>query len=324
VANLCITTRCNQHCSYCFARDHVAHRTAPLDLAEEQLEWRLALLDRAGVEEVRLIGGEPTLHPRFPALVQAIAAQGRRIVVFSNGIIPAASLAALQALPASQCGVLVNTAHPSEDGQGHARRLQTLAALGQRASLSFNIHRADVSLDYLPEVIAETGCAPAVRLGLAHPCLSGANQSLHPKQYPSVAPKIVALAANAARRGIHVHFDCGFVRCMFTVEQLAALEEHGVGARWKCGPIVDIDVSADALPCFALARDYRYALRPDMDLAVARASLEQRLAGFRRAGVYRECSACSLKASGECAGGCLSATIRRFRDAAPIEIRTGG
>ena len=77
-------------CSYCFARDELqaqgkdhASRFISLDDFVERLDF----LDRSDIREARLIGGEPTLHPLFPELIRLARERGKRIVVFSHGLI---------------------------------------------------------------------------------------------------------------------------------------------------------------------------------------------------------------------------------------------
>ena len=76
--------------SYCFAGAYLAtsrdQGAAFIDAAA--FEQRLDFLERSGIPEARLIGGEPTLHPAFPDLVAAARSRGLRITVFSHGLMP--------------------------------------------------------------------------------------------------------------------------------------------------------------------------------------------------------------------------------------------
>ncbi len=67
MANLVISAICNQNCAYCFTTDHrqPGHDFLPLGAFGERLDF----LFRSGIQEARLLGGEPTLHPQFPELV---------------------------------------------------------------------------------------------------------------------------------------------------------------------------------------------------------------------------------------------------------------
>jgi len=315
MANLTISAVCNQHCSYCFTRDHLNGSRASrnfLDVAD--FDARLDFLDRSNIDQARLLGGEPTLHPQFPELVERARARSKKITVFTNGLMPEEALACLEKLSPTECNVLVNVNEPVEAGEAtYERQLAAIHRLGKRASLGFNIYRVDFQPDFLLSLIGEAGCRPAIRLGLAHPCLSGDNQYIHPNQYVAIGQKIVSFARLAARAGVIVEFDCGFVRCMFSDEDLETLEAIGAGVGWRCNPILDVDIDGQVIHCYPLSGLGSLPLTPETDAPALRKAFESLTRSYRQAGVFQECSTCPFKRSGVCFGGCLAATIRRFR-----------
>jgi hypothetical protein len=222
MANLTVSAVCNQHCSYCFTRDHLnGSRVSRNFLDVADFDARLNFLDRSSIDQVRLLGGEPTLHPQFPELVERARARSKKILVFTNGLMPEEALARLEELSPTECTVLVNVNEPVEAGEAtYERQRAAIHRLGKRALLGFNIYRTDFQPDFLLSLISEAGCRPVIRLGLAHPCLSGDNQYIHPNQYVAIGQKIVSFARLAAGTGVIVEFDCGFVRCMFSDEDL--------------------------------------------------------------------------------------------------------
>src|SRR5512141_2870784 len=98
MTNLLLTNLCNRECSYCFA---VSYRKAASGhyLSEDQYQQFLDYLDRSNIDQVRLLGGEPTLHPQFDSLVQSAWGRGKSVIVFSNGFMPERALEALLELP---------------------------------------------------------------------------------------------------------------------------------------------------------------------------------------------------------------------------------
>jgi hypothetical protein len=179
--------------------------------------------------------------------------------------------------------------------------------------LGFNIYRVNCQFEFLLPIIAETGCQPVIRLGMAQPCLSGTNQYIRPSQYRLVGTKIVRFAQVAADAGVTLEFDCGFVRCMFSERDLETLKALGAGVGWRCNPILDIDVTGRVIHCYPLSRFAHFRLAPEADASTLRGAFELRTQPYRQSGVYQECATCPSKHSGECTGGCLSVTMRRFR-----------
>jgi hypothetical protein len=315
VANLAISAVCNQRCPYCFAVDHYgAYRLDQGFLRTEDFGSRLDFLARSGIDQVRLMGGEPTLHPRFNELASQALAAGFKLAVFSNGLMPGDVLAFLAALPADRCTVLLNINEPAITGElNHQRRCAAIAHLGERAVLSFNIHRADCDFDFLLPIVVESGCQPAIRLGLAHPCLTGANRYLRLNQYSFVGRRIAEFAVRASARKVSLQFDCGFVPCMFAEDDRAALAHAGVRAEWHCAPIPDVDIEGRLIYCYPLSGLGSLPPGREGDAAAARSAFQAQVHSYRQAGIFKECAFCLFKRSGECPGGCLAATIRRFQ-----------
>lgn len=323
MANLIVSDACPMRCPFCFAGDQMARSANGLSryLPLAEFDRRLAFLDRSGIGEARLIGGEPTLHPQFPELVER--AQGRRIVVFTNGLIPERALACLERLPETQCTVLVNmnaTRRPGGPGAAEARhRAAVVHRLGARAKLGFTISRVNFDLDPLFKLVIAAGAQRGIRLGLAQPILGGSNEYLHPKQYPAAGKRIADFAERGAQTDVRLELDCGFVRCMFSDEQVKILADANTDLGWRCNPVLDIALDGTVSHCFPLASSVRTRLTGDLDAAELRGRLAARTGPYRLAGIYRRCSRCPLKLQSECTGGCLAATMRRFRQR-PVRI----
>ena len=324
MANLAVSTVCNQHCPYCFTNDHLnGSRADGGFLTVGDFDARLDLLDRSDIDQARLLGGEPTLHPQFSELVERARMGEKRIVVFTNGLMPEESLACLEQVPVTECTILVNVNDPAEvEVESFERQRATIRRLGERVLLGFNIYRPDFQPDFLLSLIAEAGCRPAVRLGLAHPCLSGENQHILPHQYVFIGEKIARFARTAAEAGVTVEFDCGFVRCMFSDEDLETLKALGADVGWKCNPILDVDLDGEVIHCYPLSQLGSFPLTPETNAPALRNGFEALTRPYRQAGIFQECSTCPFKRSGECPGGCLAATIRRFHPA-PAQLAAG-
>jgi hypothetical protein len=320
VANLVVTGICNLSCAFCFAPAQSllpGGRREKAFISLETFEERLQFLDRSGIGEVRLIGGEPSLHPQFPELIRLARAHGKRLLVFTNGLLSEPALACLETLPPEECTVLVNmsAARASQNlsTAEDSRRREVMRRMGQRALPGVNLYRADFQLDGLFEVIQATGCRKAIRLGLAQPVLSGENEYLHPKQYRAAGRKIARLASQAGQAGIRLEFDCGFVRCMFSESDLERLRQAGTKMEWRCNPILDIGLDGSAVHCFPLGSMMSAPLSGETTAGQLRQAMEQFRRPYRMAGVFPDCSGCLYKGRNECAGGCLANTIRRFR-----------
>ncbi|MGW0737672.1 radical SAM protein [Streptomyces sp. NPDC002851] len=77
-----ITGRCQLTCTHCYAESGPAKGHGTMTTGE----WQRIITEAAamGVQTVQLIGGEPTMHPDFAALVEHALSCGLRVQVYSN------------------------------------------------------------------------------------------------------------------------------------------------------------------------------------------------------------------------------------------------
>ena len=78
LASVEITQRCNNHCPYCY------QTRAERDMPVAQFVALLDELVAEDVESVALGGGEPTLHPALPVLLNAVHKRGLRAGLTTN------------------------------------------------------------------------------------------------------------------------------------------------------------------------------------------------------------------------------------------------
>jgi len=322
MANLTVSEVCNMACPFCFAGYHTPAARASADsafLSLDDFERRLDFLDRSNINDVRLMGGEPTLHPQFVELVQRTRQRHKKVVVFTNGVMPETALRCLEELPVEACRVLVNMnssrktgGHMAEDLQ---RRGEVLRRLGQRAFPGYTIFSPNFQLEPLVQAILDSDCRKAIRVGLAQPMTNSTNVYLHPKQYPLVGQRLAEMARAAAEVGIQVELDCGFVHCMFSQADFEFFMQSAKESLFHCNAILDIGLDDHVIHCFPLAGQKAVQLEPGVTDKALREELHTIMQPYRAAGIYKECSTCHFKSNAECTGGCLAGTLLRFRQA---------
>jgi sulfatase maturation enzyme AslB (radical SAM superfamily) len=323
VANLCITSVCNQRCDYCFARNGPSDGGVPF-MPWDRFVIALDLVQRSGLKEARLLGGEPTLHPEFPRMVAEVVSRDMKLLVFTNGQAPEAALKALEA-HASSVTALLNVSFSDDFTVPDVRPQQDfLRRLRERVCLGVNLYTTRIrSLSLLLDWINTYGLARSVRLGLAHGRIGTQNQWLRPKQYHMVAPAILEFAIAARASAVELSFDCGFVPCMFSSEAGQRLREMGIQLRSSCEPVLDILPTGEIAHCYPLADLHREHLTAGMNRQMLRDRFQARFAANRRATIFKECAACAALQASECTGGCLAASLSRLhcrQDAAAFAV----
>jgi len=326
MANLAITARCNRDCSYCFAMDTLEKLDAKTSMMSmEVFDRSLRFLQRSGIDEVRLLGGEPTVHPEFGAMVDLALERGFRIVVFSGGLIPERALDKLAAIPGDRLSVLVNVFDPRDATESDlSRQGDVYGRLGSRVMLGLNIASPAVEPDFMLRLIKLYGLRKRVRLGLAHPILGGENVSLHPRHYPEVGTRVTDFGLRALRDGVTIEFDCGWVPCMFPEGALEMLRKGPDEVGLRCNPILDTMPDGQVISCFPLAPHGTETLSDQETAAGLRSRFETRQRPDRGHMLYQKCVTCDWRARGECTGGCLSASLgRRRSDSFSLTISAG-
>lgn len=253
MTNLLVTTACSAGCEFCFARSMMGSARGE-HMPLHRYQRMLGVIRDCGGTEVRLVGGEPTLHPEFPELVTMAETLGLRLTVLSNGLMPDAAVDRLARLDDDHCSILINC-NVALDGAGSQRLHQLLARLGPKVVLGFTIDRIPFDPEPVLKLLEDTPRAGQfLRVGMAHPALGAANRHLHPKQYPAVGALLAPLARRATALGVRLAFDCGFVRCQLDDDTVEALNANEAQTRFECRPIVDIAVDGfTAVHCLATA-----------------------------------------------------------------------
>lgn len=316
MANISITSQCNQHCKYCFARDYYRRYSPGIEFMSDSLfHDALDFLDRSGIQQVRLLGGEPTLHPRFIDFMEEIRRKGLPTMIFSNGLIEDPVLEYIDSRNNRDVALVIHLAMTGRSSEKAIRRQRrTLKILGEKAMIGINIDRPSDDLSGLLETVRRFGLAPYIRLGLAHPSLVGSNQYLHPGRYGDVGLSLIQLLEEGEMQGVGFHFDCGFVPCLFRSLPWERVRDVLSRAVFVCGPVPDILADGSLVPCYPLAGWISPERLDLFDTATDSIQFfKEKMDRYRNTGIFRECGECIFREHGICAGGCLALAIKRMR-----------
>lgn len=81
-ADFFITKKCTNSCIFCSEKFKLDGSDLPFDKIKRVLKEQ----KKKGVELLHLVGGEPTLHPDFPAILKFAKALGFKIFIITNGV----------------------------------------------------------------------------------------------------------------------------------------------------------------------------------------------------------------------------------------------
>jgi hypothetical protein len=222
-------------------------------------------------------------------------------------------LAFLQRCDTREIGLLVNVNDPSTYAPGEYPRLrERLRSLGDKVTCGYNISQPEFDLEAVIRLVPELGLYHSVRVGLAHPVLSGQNQCLDWGQAPAVARRIIEAARLADSLDVVLGFDCGFTLCMFQ-DYYRELIDLRVNFRCCCQPVLDLTPDGQIWYCLALwGHDQPLGVDACADLDAFRERYEERFRVIRSAGFLEACPTCKFHRTGQCSGGCLSRMLKQW------------
>lgn len=313
--NILFTDYCDQRCDYCFAQGKLDPRKRTQShISLENLGIAIDFLKRSKRSNVGVIGGEPTLHPEFRFCLQMLIDSKLKVLLFTHGLMDPKNMEFLHDTPEELISMLFNVNEVSSYSRSKIDILENnLAALRHRVTLGFTIARSDFSLQYHLDLIARYELQPVVRLGIAAPIWGESNQHVSLAEHPYVAEQITAWSYKCEKAGVQLSFDCGFLLCSFTNEQLGQLCRMGSFLTAHCSGPIDVGPELDVWRCFATSMIWNKKLNDFSTIDEINDYFTRKFNKFRSIGSLDECFTCPKLPSGLCAGGCLGHTLRSFQ-----------
>ncbi|MGA2262786.1 MAG: radical SAM protein [Acidobacteriota bacterium] len=321
MANVLLTTRCNLHCAYCFAQERLQeNRNQVMTLADAAKV--IGFLKRSGHPIFRAMGGEPTLHPGFPAILQMALEQDMRVDVLSNATWPDSYNALFRRVSPRRLLFLLNIDHPDSYSPHVWRRIQNnLEAVAGRGTvtLSFNIFEKQPRYEYLLDLIRAHGINK-LRMSFSLPVVGVHNACLSLDDLKEMGSFVVDFVHQVEALGVNAQLDNAFPLCIFNHEQAGELLTKGVfdlQRNARCGPIIDIGPDLSVWCCFCLSHLWNRHLDEFENLQAIEDFYKQAMSAYQgRLFPLDECHQCRYREVWGCQGGCLSYTILKHGDMA--------
>ncbi len=308
--NLMLTNWCNYKCSYCFGMDMMAPKVEAEAMSDAVFLGILNWLEKTNYKRpIHLMGGEPTLHPKFEWIVNTLLEQDHTITIFSNLATEKAPLYSekLADLPITW---VVNINPPYKwTSEQQVRIRRSLQNLGKAASITFNIMPNEDDNEWAINLIEEFNLARNIKVGFVLPTYNQSNYALNDNEYKIVAEKVVQLAQMAEKKDIKLEYECGVPTCAFTNEQLGILWRCGSAVRSGCCSRLDITPFGDVIYCLPLATVASKKYDEFKNYEDARSWFETIFAPYRRLGRISDCATCNLMKPQLCNGACLAKNL---------------
>lgn len=316
--NIALTYTCNQDCAYCFGRDAMrSYRGRPSqnELSFENLKKVLAFMKRSCVSEFRMIGGEPTLHPRFKELYESISKEGFSVMIFSNGVIKK-DIVDFLSEKSNLSAVLLNIRTPHEYRASDWEKIRyALLRLNKSVMLSFRIYRLDFDARFLFDLIGRYHLQKFINWAIACPSLSQKNEYIRLEDHEKVVDRMIGFSEESKGRDIKWVSDSGYIWCAFSGGKAQLLKERvDFVPETNCFPALEVGPDLRVMRCYGMASMSRKRMKItdfESQQAAERYFFERSLP-LKRIGAIDKCFACEHLASQRCGGGCMVHILKRF------------
>jgi len=331
--NLIVTDVCNRNCPYCFAefklnRGAEGGSSYKKDryISVENYSIYLEFLEKSRDEKLKLLGGEPTLHPQFTRLVDIGLERGFEVTIFTNGLWNDAVLAYFKGPTSplhtdthSRVNFVFNLNEPGlQTDKENRLQERSLEIAGAHAKCGFNIYRTEFDLLFLGDIIKKYSLQKFIRLGLACPIANTPNEYIKTEELKAAGTRLVGQLRQLEKRDILGTFDCGFPLCMFSEDELGSITLSTAGFKSICSPIIDVGADLTAWPCFPLSRMFNVKLIDFNSVKELEEFYNEKFKHFRQFGSQDECLGCKYLHRAQCAGGCLARGLVQWAKTDPV------
>ncbi len=217
--NIIINSECNKFCSYCFAKDHRSGENMSFEKFQELVEF--------SENPIKILGGEPTLHPDFLKMVQYACEQKGEVTVISNFLFSKEVLAGLLELSEKYAiNFLINsTPHNSKEKynrfvHNYTTLFARLYILEKEDSMSCGLTFAGESLEsialYIKKLKTDLLDIGRLRISLDFPGSQERKDKFYFLENHDTGDLFVGVIAVCIQLGIAVNIDCTYFPCMFS------------------------------------------------------------------------------------------------------------
>ena len=319
MANVSIINFCNLKCKYCFADDMIQEKSCCITL--DDYRRILSFLARTPDNHVGIIGGEPTLHPKFDEIIKETNKYCKECnttaTLFTNGI----NLDKYLPLFGERIGILLNLNSPTE--MSTEQWTSTMDLLEHLDSLSWLDDKPDRPAKLNIGVNVFPGCTDYsfawnivdkyhlthIRTSITSP--GGIYLDMrHDKEkyYQTMKPIFLEHCKNAIKHRCKLHMDCNRIpKCYYTREEFDLVHEAAEHYdSYFCEPVIDIKSDFKVYTCFGQT-DKEVDMRDFNDIHELRRYLFAKVTlPHVEANCTGRCSTCKEHELLLCQGGCLS------------------
>lgn len=317
---------CNLKCPYCFADEYVNknHNEMSEDAFDKAVDF---ILKDKSQKRIGIIGGEPTLHPKFAVFLRKLILNERieTIVLYTNGI---RIDEYWNLLSNKKVRMLINVNSPSDMGTALFERIVTnldyafndLLLYGN-ITLGINMYKKDFEYDYLIKLLKKYNLHK-VRVSITVPDHDSRGIVDASRHFEEIKPRMLEFFEALFQNDIIPNFDCNKIpSCFIEENELETLKRYLkkeslakyidgsniLNDRVLCRPVIDILPDLTAIRCFGLSEFSKQSIESYKDVQELERYYLRTIDAYACNTAYmKKCVDCHKRETLTCMGGCIS------------------
>jgi organic radical activating enzyme len=270
--------------------------------------------EKSNISDVRLLGGEPTIHPQFKEIVEEAYKRRhvKHIQLFTNGLFNYATFEVLkEASKYVSISVLINYNSPKILGPKKVEKIESniskLVKIGQ-VTLGINFYKPDQEYEYIIKSSLKHRLNN-VRFAVVIPNTIQKAQEDIKGYFSSFTPLLIKFFGVCAMSRLSAKPDCNNTPlCIWDDEQLRLLAMVGQSTLKinLCKPVIDVKTDLSVIRCFGMS-DTQANLEDFNNIGEVDRYFQERVdKQYDNVDIFEECKACAIKEVHGKGCGCLA------------------
>lgn len=300
--NIMVNNYCNLRCSYCFASTEMYEKAEKQNMKEKDFFKVLTYLKKNGIREVRIIGGEPTIHPKFIDFLKIITRDHwfESIFIFSNCTFSMEVLYEIMLASKKKKVVVLPNYNEKEflgkRGERVEKNLESLVKCGIVKTLGINIYSEKFDYSYALDKAKKLGIKQ-IRWSITTPNYK-LSENFEVKEYfRGFYSVLKGFLKECSEKGIYAMLDCNTIPpCVFTEEEKIELLSYKADLfdRTDCNVILDINPQLEIFRCFGMSEGYHEKLRSKKTLEEVTKDMKKEFKEIEEEKLFSECGECDI------------------------------
>ncbi len=313
-SNIVLTYKCVNRCPYCFSSKTQA-KNDETNMNQDEFTFCLDFIKRSEKKSVRLLGGEPFLHPLIEDYIIMVLDDPyfEHITIFTTGFI---NEKYYDLLSDKKVNLVVNVNHPDDYEGGRfsdlASNLKNLADRPVNFTIGFNIYRENFDYQPIVSMAKRFGCK-SLRWTVAVPSAGYDTLYLNREQRAGTGERIIDFLSECVNARIKPVLDCPLEPCIFNETQYKKFSQlcpDSAAELGRCSPVLDFCPGYKVIRCFAAGDLLSVDPQNFKDINQIENYFIKKIDNLRIFAAESECMGCTYLSRGLCMGGCVAGNSR--------------